>query len=218
MIGALAGLAVLVVGGAVVATSVRDARLALVGLTPTLVLGTFLADPIPTLGAIAVRLVGAVLVVVLLRGTLGRGERATAASPLGWPALVLVALGAAVVGYAVSGGLSDASGATGTGLPSVIAIAGVALVVLGIGPAFVASAPIHTTIGLLLLAQGTVLVRTAFAGPPTDLEQVAFVALLLACSAGGAAFGAVARRAEEQPSPEPGRSAPAPVSAPGPDR
>src|SRR5688572_4946273 len=81
---ALAGVALAVVLGAIVAGSARNARTAVLGLILALVGASFVADPLPDTLALAGRLVGAMLGGYLLwvvsRGTDARTEHRTSGS------------------------------------------------------------------------------------------------------------------------------------------
>ena len=82
---ALAALTCVVVAGAVVAVSAREARAALLGLLVVLLGSALIADPLPGALPIAARLVAAFLAARLIAvGIRGEGE-ATAGSRLGWP-------------------------------------------------------------------------------------------------------------------------------------
>lgn len=186
---ALAGVALAVVIGAVVAGSARNARLAILGLAAVLLFGPFLADPIAEPTGLAARLVGATLAGYLLwiaaRGT---GVR-TGGSLLGWPAELLVAAAAAAVGYG-----SHGLGAPPLG-PALAQAAGFALAALSIAPIANGRDVVRIGMGLLLLANGAILVRTALGGTPEPLEQVV-LAGLVAGLGGASAVLAVSARAE----------------------
>ncbi len=105
----LAGIALAVVAGAVVAVASRDARAAILGLAVALIGSPVLAEPLPTPLGLATRFVGAVLAAYLLwvvardRPQAGAPSATTGGSHIGWPAEVLVAAAAAVVGFAAHG-------------------------------------------------------------------------------------------------------------------
>lgn len=217
MIAALAGVAVLAVAGAVAATSLRDGRARLLGITLALTLAPFLDDPFPAPVPLALRVVAAVLAAFLIRATLldgargegeGRGDAARMEdqSPLGWPSDALLAVAAGAIGLALAQGLPGAGPGVGSqagvdleavgrtaGSTGLIAATGCALVALGAAPALLGRTAGRVAVGLLLLAQGLGLVRLAIADRPVDLEQVAFVALLLAFAAGGSALARAQR-------------------------
>ena len=100
---ALAGVALAITVGAIVAVSVRDARTAVLGLAVVLVGAPFLADPMADATALAARVVAAVLAVYLLWIAVRDGECGTGGSHLGWAAEALVAAAAAIVGYGTHG-------------------------------------------------------------------------------------------------------------------
>jgi hypothetical protein len=218
---AVAAVALLVVAGGVAAVALRDGLAALLGLTVAITLGSFVADPIPSPIALAVRIVGGVLVAVVLRSTLvpavddaptpagpERGapqpagpdvatREGPAASTLGWPAVSLLAIAGAAIGWAVTiaiGGVSgaatgiDAPGGAPTDTTAVVgATAGAILLLGGLQSAFIREIR-RSTVALVLLAQGVLVAATALGGPFTDLGQVAAVALLLAVASGGTAL------------------------------
>ena len=101
---ALAGVAIVVIVGAVVAGSARNARTAILGLVVALVAAPLLADPPAAPLGLAARLVAAVLAGYLLWvATRGPAAR-TGGTLVGWPTEAFLAIAAAVVGY-VSHGL-----------------------------------------------------------------------------------------------------------------
>jgi len=186
---ALAGVALAVVVGAVVAGSARNARSAILGLVASLLFSPFLADPTAQSLGLAARLVGSVLAGYLLwiaaRGT---GVR-TGGSRLGWPAEVLVAAAAAVVGYS-----SHGLGAPPLG-PALAQAAGFALAALSMTAIANGRDIVRVGTGLMLLASGALLVRTALGGTPEPLEQVV-IAGMMAALGGAVAVLAVSARAE----------------------
>jgi hypothetical protein len=172
---ALAGVALAVVLGAVVAASARNARSAVLGLILAMVGAAFVSDPPPDSLGLAGRLVGAVLAGYLL-WIAGRDTSArTGGSRLGWPAELLVAGAAAVVGYGSHGLGAPASG------PVLAAASGFALAALAVAPVVNGRDVLRIGIGLSLLATGAILARTSLGGTPAPLEQLAiagFVAIL----------------------------------------
>jgi hypothetical protein len=172
---ALAGVALAVVLGAVVAASARNARSAVLGLILAMVGAAFVGDPPPDSLGLAGRLVGAVLAGYLL-WIAGRDTNArTGGSRLGWPAELLVAGAAAVVGYGSHGLGAPAAG------PVLAAASGFALVALAVAPVVNGHDVLRIGIGLSLLATGAILFRTSLGGTPAPLEQLAiagFVAIL----------------------------------------
>jgi hypothetical protein len=186
---ALAGVALAVVLGAVVAASARNARVAVLGLVLAMVGAAFVADPLPGSLGLAARLVGAVLAGYLL-WIAGRDTAArTGGSRLGWPAELLVAGSAAVVGFG-----SHGLGAPATG-PALAAAAGFALAGLAVAPVINGRDVLRIGLGLNLLIAGAILVRTGLGGNPAPLEQVA-IAGLVAMLGGVTAAVAVAARAD----------------------
>ena len=186
---ALAGVALAVVLGAVIAGSARNARAAVLGLIVALVGGSFVADPLPDSLSLAARLVGAMLAGYLL-WIVGRGNDArTGGSRLGWPAELLVATAAAVVGYGSHGLGAPASG------PALAQAAGFALAALAVAPIANGRDILRMGIGLNFLAGAAVLVRTALGGTPAPLEQLV-IAGFIAVLGGAVAAVAASARAE----------------------
>jgi hypothetical protein len=163
---ALAGLTCVVVAGAVVAVSAREARAALLGLLVTLLAASLLADPLPGALAIAARIVGALLACRLIAIGIRDLEEPTSGSRLGWPVEGLVAIAAAVIGFGTHG-----LGATGIG-PAEAQAAGFALGVLAAAPIVTSRDVFRLGIGTILLLLGGLLVRVGLAGTPSDLEQL----------------------------------------------
>jgi len=186
---ALAGVALAVVVGAVVAGSARNARSAILGLVAVLLFGPFLADPTAQPLGLAARIVGAILAGYLL-WIAARGSGVwTGGSRLGWPTELLVAAAAAAVGYG-----SHGLGAPPLG-PALAQAAGFALAALSITPIANGRDIVRVGTGLLLLASGAILVRTALGGTPEPLEQVV-TAGMIAALGGALAVLAVTARAE----------------------
>ena len=186
---ALAGVALAVVVGAVVAGSARNARSAILGLVVSLLFGPFLADPTAQPLGLAARLVAAVLAGYLL-WIASRGTGVwTGGSRVGWPTEALVAAAAAAVGYG-----SHGLGAPALG-PALAQAAGFALAALSIAPIANGRDIVRVGTGLMLLVSGAILVRTALGGTPEPLEQVV-IAGLIAALGGAVAVLAVSARAE----------------------
>jgi hypothetical protein len=186
---ALAGVALAVALGAVVAVSARNARAAVLGLVLAMIGAAFLADPLPDSLGLAARLVGAVLAGYLL-WIAGRDPDArTGGSRLGWPAELLIVGAAAMAGYA-----SHGLGAPATG-PILAAAAGFALAALAVAPVLNGHDVMRIGLGLGLLVTGAVLVRTGLGGTPAPLEQLA-IAGLVAMLGGVTAAVAVAARTD----------------------
>jgi len=186
---ALAGVALAVVLGAVVAASARNARAAVFGLIVAMVGGAFLADPLPDSLGLAARVVGAVLAGYLM-WVAGRDAAVrTGGSRLGWPAELLVAGAAAVVGYG-----SHGLGAPATG-PALAGAAGFAVAALAVAPVVNGRDVLRIGLGLGLLVTGAILVRTSLGGTPAALEQLA-IAGLVAVLGGATAAVAIAARTD----------------------
>ncbi len=186
---ALAGVALAVVLGAVVAASASNARSAILGLVIVLLFGPFLADPTAQPLGLAARLVGATLSGYLL-WIAARGNGVwTGGSLLGWPAELFVAAAAAAVGYG-----SHGLGAPPLG-PVLAQAAGFALAALSIAPIANGRDIIRVGIGLLLLASAAILVRTALGGTPEPLEQVVIAGLVAALGGAVAVLAVSARSA-----------------------
>ena len=184
---ALAGVALAVVLGAVVAGSARNARAAVLGLVIVLVGGAFLGDPLPATLGLAARLVGAVLAGYLLWiASRGRDAR-TGGSRLGWPAELLFAACAAVVGYGSHGLGAPAGG------PALAQAAGFAVAARSIASIANGRDIGRVGLGLQLLVSGAILVRTALGGTPDPLEQLVIAGLVAALGAAVAIVAAAAR-------------------------
>jgi hypothetical protein len=205
----IAGVALAVTVGAVIAASSREARAALIGLVIALGLGPFVADPLPGTAVLGARVVTGILVVYLLRSTSGGGDLEGRPSRIGWPSGVALTLSAALAGIALAASLDalqpigpppNASASPVDLLtPAALALgAGLGSFVIGLGPAFLTRHPLRATIGLLLVIQGVVLARTGLAGPPGELEQLGIGALVLGVGAGGALLTMLERRAASE--------------------
>ncbi len=188
---ALAGVALAVVIGAVVAGSARNARSAILGLVVAMVGAPAIADPIPAPLGLAARLVGALLAGYLL-WIAARGHNIrTAGSRVGWPSDAFVAGAAAVVGYGSHGLGAPASG------PAIASAAGFALAAVAILPVVTGHDVLRVGLGLGLLLGGALLVRTGLGGTPDQLEQV-LTAALVAALGGAVAILAAAARSDGQ--------------------
>jgi hypothetical protein len=201
----LAGVALAVAAGTVIAASAREPRAAFIGLALALGLGPFLADPLPGPAVLGARVVSGILVVYLLRAVSTGEDGRGLGSRVGWPAEAVLALAAAVAGVALAATLAGLGpGAPTPGsptspldvlTPAALALAaGLASIGAGFAPAFLAAGSPRTTIGLLLMVQGVVLARTGVAGPPGDLEQLGIVGLTLAVGAAGGMIAILERR------------------------
>lgn len=206
------GVALAVTAGAVTAISARQDRSALVGLAIALGFSPFLGDPLPQVSTLAARVVGAALIAYLLRSAVDTArplpaarQRVPGGSRIGWPTEALIAAAAWIVAVVIANGLAAlapngsptiASDVVGMLTPgAVTAAAGLASMVVAVVPAFGGRDAPRTTIGSLVLTQGVLLFRVGVAGPPSDLEQLGGVMLLLAIGVAGAwLIGAEARR------------------------
>jgi len=200
---ALTGVAIVLAAGAVVAVTVREIRLGTVGLTAVLVAAALLQDPLPSPAVLGVRIVGALLVVALLRSVAPEGaEDGEVGSRLGWPSEALIAGAAALAGLGIATSIARLAGipaAGGVVAPvqsladialsggALASMAGAVLLTLGAAPGLLSRSAPRRTLGLLLMAQGVILLRAGLAGTPGDLEQLAIVGLLLACGVTGMA-------------------------------
>ncbi|MEW5991172.1 MAG: hypothetical protein AB1736_07465 [Chloroflexota bacterium] len=215
---ALAGVALAVTAGAVIAASSREARAALVGLALVLGLGPFLAEPLPDAAILGARVVTGILVVYVLWAVAAASETRGLGSRIGWPAESAIAAGVAVAGVAMAAGLrvlttGEAPGSEGSDLlhaltPAALALAaGLASLVVGLAPACFGGPALRTAIGFLLVAQGLVLARTGLAGPPGALEQLGIDGLVVTLGAAAALLALIERRSMPEPErgPEGGR-------------
>lgn len=186
---ALAGVALAVVLGAVVATSARNARTAVLGVVLATVGAPFLAEPLPDSLGLAARLVGAILGGYLLWIAARGADARTGGSRLGWPAELLVAGAGAVVGFG-SHGLGALAGG-----PELAGAAGMACAALAVAPLLNGRDVLRVGLGLNLLVGAAILVRTALGGTPDPLEQL-ILGALVAVLGGVAAMVAMAARAD----------------------
>ena len=216
---ALTGVAIVLAAGAVVAVTVREIRLGTVGLTAVLVAAALLGDPLPSPAVLGVRIVGALLVVALLRSVAPEGaEDGEVGSRLGWPSEALIAGAAALAGLGIATSIAKLAGipaADGVVAPAqsladialsggaLASMAGAVLLTLGAAPGLLSRSAPRRTLGLLLMAQGVILLRAGLAGTPGDLEQLAIVGLLLACGVTGMAVTRAALEHETDLATEP---------------
>lgn len=163
---ALAGLACVVVAGAVVAVSARETRAALLGLLVALLAASLLADPLPGPLPIAARLAAAFLACRLIAVSIRNLDQPTSGSRLGWPVEALAATAAAVIGFGTHG-----LGAPGIG-PAEAQAAGFAVGVLAAAPIVSSRDVFRLGIGAMLLLLAGLLAREGIGGTPTDLEQL----------------------------------------------
>ena len=184
----LAGLAAVVVAGAVVAVSAREARASLLGLLVVLLGAAVVADPLPTPPAIAARIAAALLAARLLVIAIRDLDGPTAGSRLGWPVEALAAAAAAVIGFGTHG-----LGAPALGPPEASA-AGFAVGVLAAAPIVTSRDVYRLGIGAILLLVAALLVRVGLGGTPSDLEQLVTCGLIAGL---GGAVGVIVRGARD---------------------
>ncbi len=182
----LGAVAAAVVAGAVVAVSVRDGRLAVVGLAATLVFVPLLGNPLDAPLGLAASLAGGILAAYLLWIAVRRGG-ATGGSRLGWPAEALLAGAAFVVGLGTHGVGAPALG------PVEAQAAGFALAALAVVPVATGRDVLRIGIGLFVLLQAALLVRIGLDGNASQLEQLVTAALVAALGGAVAALGYAAR-------------------------
>jgi hypothetical protein len=170
---ALAGLACVVVAGAVVAVSAREARAALLGLLVALLGAALIADPLPGPLPIAARLAAAFLACRLIAVVIRDLDEPTSGSRLGWPVEALAAGAAAVIGFGTHG-----LGVPGEG-PAEAQAAGFAVGVLAASPIVSSRDVFRLGIGAMLLLLGGLLVRQGLGGTPSELEQLVTSGLIV---------------------------------------
>ena len=142
---------------------------------------------------LAARSVAAILAAYLLwiaardRPEAGLPPAPTEGSRIGWPAEILLAGAAAVVGYAAHG-----LGATGIG-PALASAAGFAIAALAVAPVLTGRDVFRVGLGLLLLMDAALLIRVALGGTPDPLEQLLTAGLLVSLAAVVAALGMATR-------------------------
>lgn len=158
--------AVFTAGGALIAVTGRDARIALYGLLTALAAAPFLADPLPDPAPLAARIVAALLGGRLLFVVLRETTVVTRGSLVGLPAEGLAAAAAFVVGYGTIGLGSPALG------PAVAQAAGFALIVIAVAPIVRGTDIFRLGVALAILLTGAELVRVGLAGTPSPLEQL----------------------------------------------
>ena len=193
MILVLAGVALAVIAGAVVAVSTHTPRILVLALAAVLVLSPLLADPLPTPLALIARGLGAALAVYLL--WIAIREQPTAAVPpivlegtrIGWPAVTLIAAAATVAGL----------GADGLGLPAQgparAGAAGFAIAAVAVIPVITGRDILVVGGALLLLLHAVLLVRVALGGTPGPAEELLTTALLVVVAGTLAALARAAR-------------------------
>lgn len=169
----LAVAAIAVTAGAVVCVSARDGRIALAGLAGVLVVSPFIADPLPTPLALAVRVVAALLAVYIAWIAVRAPGSVTRGSLLGWLVEALVAAAAWLIGFGTAG-----LGAAGLG-PAEAQAAGFALAALAVGPIVHGRDVYRLGSGAVLLISGVLLIRAALAGTPSELEELVTAAVFI---------------------------------------
>lgn len=177
MNAALAALAVVTVAGAVIAVSAREPRSAILGLVLSGVAASFVEAPPP--GAAAAARPVAILLAGYLLWVSVRDRPSTRGSLLGGRVEGVAAAAGGVAGAAAAG----VAGMTAFG-------AGLALVVLAVGPIVVGRDALRLALGLLVAVLAAGLVRAALGGPPTAAEQLIVAGLTVAVAAVGALVAA----------------------------
>lgn len=184
---ALAGVAIAVIVGAVMAGSARNARTAVLGLVVTMVGAPLVADPPAAPLGLAARLVGAVLAGYLLWVAARDIRLRTGGSLVGWPTEAFLAIAGAVVGYGSHGLGAPAAG------PPIASAAGFALAALSVLPVVNGRDVMRIGLGLGLLLGGALLVRTGLGGTPDALEELLTAGLVAALGGAVAVLAAAAR-------------------------
>lgn len=175
----LGGIALAVVAATVVALAARSARGAILALAVVLIGSPVLADPVPAPLGLATRIVGAILAAYLLwvvareRPRAGSPTATTEGSRISWPAEVLVAAAASIVGFA-----SHGLGAPALG-PGLASAAGFAVAATALTATLTGRDVLRVGIGSLLLVDAALLVRSALGGTPGELEQLITSATLV---------------------------------------
>ena len=174
---ALAAVAAVTVGGAILAVAARDARATLLGLLVVLLGAPLVADPWPDPLAILARIAATLLATRLISIAL-RDDVTTSGSRIGWPAETLLAGGAAVIGFG-----SHGLGATGLG-PAEAQAAGFALIVLAAAPLFTGRDALRVATGAVLLLVAASLIRAGLDRTPSHAEQLVDALLTIALGGG----------------------------------
>lgn len=201
---ALVAIVLAIGAGAVVAVSTREPAAAAIGLAVALVASALLTDPLPSAAILGVRIIAALLAAALIRWAAHGGPRQF--SPLGWPAEALLATAAGVAGLGIA--VSLATLATSSGVPlgepggggassgdagvltamALATAAGTSLLALGAAPLVHGRPGLRRAMGRVLFTQAVLLLSIGLAGPPTELEEIARAALLVAAAASGSAL------------------------------
>jgi hypothetical protein len=183
---ALAGVALAVLVGAVVAVTARDGRGSVTGLAAALILAPLVAAPIGSPVGLAARLAGAILGAYLMWIAV-RGGGQTAGSRIGWPAEALLGLAGLVVGFGTHGLGADPLG------PAEAQAAGVGIAALAVVPIVTGRDVVRLGTGLFVFLQGALLVRVGLGGTPGELEQLVTAGLVAAIGGAIAALAYAAR-------------------------
>ena len=200
-------LALVAVGGAVVAVSGREPRFATLGMIVALLAAAYVADPLPGTIALGARLVGTVLGGYLLWVALRGAPAPAAGSSMGWPGATAIGIAAFSAGWLAAVTIGAALAAPAGNGPSIgagaIALAdgsnvsraavGVAfaLTALAAGPVLLARDALRLGLGLLLLVGAAERLITTLAGRSEDIVVLGFA--LLIAAGGAAAAGLVGR-------------------------
>jgi hypothetical protein len=184
----LAALTGVVVAGAVLAVSAREARASLLGLLVALLAASLIADPLPGPLPVAARVAAAFLAARLIAISIRGLDRPTAGSRLGWPVEALAAAAAAVVGFGTHGLGAPALG------PAEASAAGFAVGILAAAPIVTSRDVYRLGTGAVLLLLGGLLVRVGLGGTPSDLEQLVTSGLIAGL---GGAVAVVVRGARD---------------------
>ncbi len=185
--------ATVVVLAGVTAISTREARTAILAVAVVLLVSPIVADPVAAPVGLAARLIGAILGGYVLwiaardDASVRIVHAPTGGSRIGWPAELLVAASAAVVGFG-SHGLGAAAGG-----PAIASAAGFAVAALAVLPVLTGRDVLRVSVGCLLLIDAGLLVRAALGGTPGQLEQLLSTILLVAVAGCAAALGRAAR-------------------------
>lgn len=188
---ALAALVVVLAG--VTAVSAREARTVVLAVAVALMVSPVVADPVAAPVGLASRLIGAILAGYLLwivardDVTVRIAHAPTGGSRIGWPAELLVAAAAGVVGFG-SHGLGAAAGG-----PAIASAAGFAVAALAVLPVLTGRDVLRVAVGCLLLIDAGLLVRAALGGTPGPFEALLSAVLLVAVAGCAAALGRAAR-------------------------
>lgn len=211
---------VLAIGaGAVIAVATREGAAAAIGLAVALVGSSLLVDPLPSAAILGVRVVAALLAAALIRWAAHGGPRQY--SRLGWPGEAMLATAAAVAGLGVGvslasittfggpppgGAVGPGPGGADAGAITTVALtiaAASMLLALGAAPLMHGRPGVRRGIGLVLVTQAVLLLRTGLAGPATELEEIARAALLVAVAASGSALARTTAAAHSGATAEP---------------